>query len=86
MAVMRLSPMNVIQQERFAALKIHETERVADSLREVGVGRERRDSNFLQIAPVIALTAVVLDEAVGGRSFDAGCDTHVSNRLRRTHE
>ena len=31
--------------------------------------------------PVIALTAVTLDEAVG-RSFDAACDTHVSKPLR----
>jgi DNA-binding response OmpR family regulator len=32
--------------------------------------------------PIIALTASVLDEAVG-KSFEAGCDTHVSKPVRR---
>ncbi len=32
--------------------------------------------------PIIALTASVLDEAVH-KSFDAGCDTHVSKPVRR---
>ena len=32
--------------------------------------------------PVIALTASVLDEAVG-KSYQAGCDTHVSKPVRR---
>ena len=47
--------------------------------------RQIRDWEVAQGAartPVIALTASVLDEAVG-KSFEAGCDTHVSKPVRR---
>lgn len=51
MTVMGLAPMNVVQQDHLAALKVHEAQRVADSLREFGIARERRNSNFLEITP-----------------------------------
>jgi two-component system sensor histidine kinase/response regulator len=40
-----------------------------------------QDHNVVR-TPIIALTASVLDEAVH-KSFDAGCDTHVSKPVRR---
>lgn len=44
--------------------------------------REWESQQGLPRTPIIALTASVLDEAVG-RSFEAGCDTHVSKPVRR---
>ncbi len=44
--------------------------------------REWEQKNNATPTPIIALTASVLDEAVH-KSFDAGCDTHVSKPVRR---
>jgi two-component system sensor histidine kinase/response regulator len=44
--------------------------------------REWERKNDAVPTPIIALTASVLDEAVH-KSFDAGCDTHVSKPVRR---
>jgi len=44
--------------------------------------REWEQTHNLARTPIIALTASVLDDAIG-RSFDAGCDTHVSKPVRR---
>ncbi len=44
--------------------------------------REWEKKNNCGHTPIIALTASVLDEAVH-KSFDAGCDTHVSKPVRR---
>jgi CheY-like chemotaxis protein len=44
--------------------------------------REWERKNNAAPTPIIALTASVLDEAVH-KSFDAGCDTHVSKPVRR---
>ena len=44
--------------------------------------REWERKNNATPTPIIALTASVLDEAVH-KSFDAGCDTHVSKPVRR---
>jgi CheY-like chemotaxis protein len=44
--------------------------------------REWEQNHNASRTPIIALTASVLDEAVH-KSFDAGCDTHVSKPVRR---
>lgn len=44
--------------------------------------REWEQTHNLARTPIIALTASVLDDAIG-RSFEAGCDTHVSKPVRR---
>jgi CheY-like chemotaxis protein/anti-sigma regulatory factor (Ser/Thr protein kinase) len=44
--------------------------------------REWESKHNARRTPIIALTASVLDEAVG-KSFEAGCDTHVSKPVRR---
>src|SRR5271168_1251731 len=44
--------------------------------------REWEQNHHALRTPIIALTASVLDEAVH-KSFDAGCDTHVSKPVRR---
>jgi PAS domain S-box-containing protein len=44
--------------------------------------REWEHEHAAPHTPIIALTASVLDEAVG-KSFEAGCDTHVSKPVRR---
>jgi PAS domain S-box-containing protein len=44
--------------------------------------REWESEHNARRTPIIALTASVLDEAVG-KSFEAGCDTHVSKPVRR---
>jgi two-component system, sensor histidine kinase and response regulator len=44
--------------------------------------RDWERKNNAAPTPIIALTASVLDEAVH-KSFDAGCDTHVSKPVRR---
>lgn len=55
---------------------------VLDGYRAVRQIREWELAQGGRHTPVIALTASVLDEAVG-RSFQAGCDTHVSKPVRR---
>jgi PAS domain S-box-containing protein len=55
---------------------------VMDGYRAVQAIREWEREKEAPRTPVIALTASVLDEAVG-RSFEAGCDTHVSKPVRR---
>ena len=44
--------------------------------------REWEQKNLATPTPIIALTASVLDEAVH-KSYDAGCNTHVSKPVRR---
>jgi two-component system, sensor histidine kinase and response regulator len=44
--------------------------------------REWEQTHNVARTPIIALTASVLNDAIG-RSFDAGCDTHVSKPVRR---
>jgi CheY-like chemotaxis protein len=44
--------------------------------------REWEQMHNVARTPIIALTASVMNDAIG-RSFDAGCDTHVSKPVRR---
>jgi len=55
---------------------------VMDGYQAVREIRTWEEAQGISRTPVIALTASVLDEAVG-KSFEAGCDTHVSKPIRR---
>ena len=55
---------------------------VMDGYEAVRQIRDWEETQGVARTPVIALTASVLDEAVG-KSFEAGCDTHVSKPIRR---
>jgi CheY-like chemotaxis protein len=56
---------------------------VMDGYQAVRQIRDWEETQGAARTPVIALTASVLDEAVG-KSFEAGCDTHVSKPVRRS--
>lgn len=55
---------------------------VMDGYQAVREIRTWEETQRVPRTPIIALTASVLDEAVG-KSFEAGCDTHVSKPIRR---
>jgi len=62
MPVMRLAPMNVVQHDHLAALKIQKAEGIADSIREFAARCEGGDANFLQITPTPDYVACLKDD------------------------